>query len=274
MNRFTTQEEEDTLRAFWNDDTPAPVGEVRYYQEEYHQQEETNELQNSNSSQEAEKQEQLRLEREEAEKQEQLRREREEDKKQEQLRREREEAKKQEQLRREREEAEKQEQLRREREEAEKQEQLRREREEAEKQEQLRREREKREKQLKALREIEEEEAAIAEMARQLAIKKAATMLDVDFASVDATGVLQQVTNTGRNVNGSDQGASTTVPIKLPTAHLGETQSDVPSLNENSLVTVNEEGINNQTSIPQTTGGESPNSFGGRLSCHTNTDQP
>ncbi|KAK3391908.1 hypothetical protein B0T20DRAFT_483039 [Sordaria brevicollis] len=33
--RFTTQEEEDAVRAFFEDDTPAQVGEICFYQEEY-----------------------------------------------------------------------------------------------------------------------------------------------------------------------------------------------------------------------------------------------
>ncbi|KAK3340712.1 hypothetical protein B0H65DRAFT_578553 [Neurospora tetraspora] len=150
------------------------------------------------------------------------------------------------------------------REREEREQQLLREREEREKQ--LLREREEREQQL--LREIEEEEAALAEMAKLIAIKKAnaeklkkdkAAKLYVNSASGDAPGVLQQVTNTGSSLHGPHQGASAAVSITPSTANFGGAQSAIPALTENSTVTVNEGGFNNQTSVPHSTGGTVPN---------------
>ncbi|EGZ71669.1 hypothetical protein NEUTE2DRAFT_64694 [Neurospora tetrasperma FGSC 2509] len=39
VRKFASQDEDDAVLAFFNDDTPAPVGEVRYYQEEYEKKE-------------------------------------------------------------------------------------------------------------------------------------------------------------------------------------------------------------------------------------------
>ncbi|KAJ4398921.1 hypothetical protein N0V85_006153 [Neurospora sp. IMI 360204] len=130
----------------------------------------------------------------------------------------------------------------------------------------LLREREEREQQL--LREIEEEEAALAEMAKLIAIKKAnaeklkkdkAANLHVNSASGDAPGVLQQVTNTGSSVNSPHQGASAAVSITPSTANFGGAQFAIPALTENSPVTVNEGDFNNQTSVPHSTGDTVPN---------------
>ncbi|KAL0472443.1 hypothetical protein QR685DRAFT_235844 [Neurospora intermedia] len=49
-SRNTRQEEENAVFAFFNDDTPAQVGEVRYYQEEYEEKKDISELQELNLS--------------------------------------------------------------------------------------------------------------------------------------------------------------------------------------------------------------------------------
>ncbi|KAK1773822.1 hypothetical protein QBC45DRAFT_481814 [Copromyces sp. CBS 386.78] len=127
-------------------------------------------------------------------------------------------------------------------------------------------EREKLEQQL--AREIEEEEAALAEMAKQIAIKKAnakrlmkarAAKLDVSSASADAPCVFQQVTNTGSTSNDPYQGASAAVSFTPSTSNFGGAQSTTPVLTENTPAMVNEGGFDNHTSVLQNTGGTLPN---------------
>lgn len=102
----------------------------------------------------------------------------------------------------------------------------------------LLREREEQERKQRLLREIEEGEATLAEMTKLIAMMKAkAAKLHVNSASGDLTGVLQQVTNPGPSANSPHQGASAAVITTPSTAK-------------------HRDAFNNQTSVPRNTGGE------------------
>ncbi|KAK3504716.1 hypothetical protein B0T13DRAFT_14061 [Neurospora crassa] len=96
-------------------------------------------------------------------------------------------------------------------------------------------EREEQERKQQLLREIEEGEATLAEMTKLIAMMKAkAAKIHVDSASGDPTGVLQQVTNTGPSANSPHQGASAGVVITPSTAKHRDTFNNWTSVPRNT----------------------------------------
>ncbi|KAK3494926.1 uncharacterized protein B0T23DRAFT_394992 [Neurospora hispaniola] len=118
----------------------------------------------------------------------------------------------------------------------------------------LLREREEQERKQQLLREIEEGEATLAEMTKLIAMMKAkAAKLHVNSASGDLIGVLQQVTNTGPSANSPHQGASAAVIITPSTAK-------------------HRDAFNSQTSVPRNTGGAVPNTTSNSMGDLMNLD--